>query len=72
MPDAPLLNQPPSPTGTPVIPPSLVPILAGLVGVAGVLSQVLPQHTVAVKVCVIISLNLGPLLGMLSPGIRKR
>jgi hypothetical protein len=67
-----LLTPPPSPTGTPVLPPQLVPILTGIIGIAGVLGQVLPPHTIAAKACVIISLNIGPLLAMMSPGIRKK
>jgi hypothetical protein len=60
-----------SPTGTPVIPTSLTPWLAALVGIAAVLSQTLPPNTVASKVCGLLS-GLGGLFGIGSAGWRKQ
>jgi hypothetical protein len=61
---------PPSPTGTPLIPPFVVPWLVGLVGMAGTAVQVLPINTVAFKIANAV-LAFGALIGIASPGMRK-
>jgi hypothetical protein len=60
-----------SPTGAPVIPTGLVPWLVGVVAVAGALSEVLPEHTIAAHVCRGIFF-IGTALGLASPGLRKK
>lgn len=58
-----------SPTGAPVIPPTAVPWLVGLVGLATVATQTLPPHTIAFKVASIV-VGLGSIFGLASPGLR--
>ena len=60
-----------SPTGKPIIPPWVAPIGAGVAGLAQVLVQVLPSHTIAWKVCSLIA-GLAAAAGWLSPGARTR
>lgn len=60
-----------SPTGVPVLPPAAVPWLVGLVGLATVATQTLPEHTVAFKVASLI-VGLGGLFGLASPGLRRK
>lgn len=64
-----------SPTGSPLIPPKAVPWLALLVGAAGVVAALptmgmsLPPTVVAIATAVV---ALGAVLGIASPGARKR
>lgn len=61
-----------SPTGTPLIPPRAVPFISAGLVIAGALAQVVPQQTVAGRVLSLITSILGPLFGVLSPGLRKK
>lgn len=63
---------PPSPTGRPVIPPAAVPWLMVAMGIGGGLVATLPEHTVGYKVALGVTIGLGPLLAMASPGLRRK
>lgn len=64
-----------SPNGSPLIPPKAVPWLALLVGVAGVTASLptmglsLPPAVVAIATAIV---ALGTVLGIASPGARKK
>jgi len=59
-----------SPTGSPIIPVKLAPYAAAVAAVAGGLLAILPEHTVAWKVCTVIT-GLAAALGIVSAGARK-
>lgn len=83
MPDAqpdmkPAVSTPaPSPTGTPVLPPRLVPYGVALLGILGGIAA-LPTLGISLLPVALTQgalvgvLVLGPLLGMASPGLRKK
>lgn len=60
-----------SPTGVPSIPTAYVPYLVTLVGLATIATQVLPPHTMAFKIASGL-VGLGGILGLASPGLRKK
>lgn len=60
----------PSPTGTPLLPPAVVPWLAALVAAAYATMLLAPEHTIAFKIAGGI-VAFGALLGIASPGIRR-
>ncbi len=60
-----------SPTGTPVIPPRYVPILAAVPVVLVALSKAVPAHTLFGQWGGALATLIGTLLGMASPGLRK-
>lgn len=60
-----------SPTGIPFLPPKAVPWVVAVVGIAGVLSGVLPEHTIGDRIAEGV-VWLGALLGIASPGLRRR
>lgn len=62
---------PTSPTGQPILPPKAVPWLIALVGAAWTATEVLPPHTIAYKVAWGIA-GIGALLGIASPGMRRK
>lgn len=70
-PPLPDLSQP-SPTGKPIIPPRAVPWLMLAMGIGGGLVATLPEHTTGYKVALGVTIGLGPLLAMASPGLRRR
>lgn len=59
-----------SPTGTPIIPPAAVPYIAGVVGIAGVVHEAVPNPTVQLVTAIILAV--GAVLGIASPGWRKQ
>lgn len=63
-----------SPTGTPVVPPSAVPVLAlVLLAVNGglvALAAAAPSPTLKL-VCQVLVATLAPMVGILSPGLRR-
>lgn len=60
-----------SPTGIPFLPPKAVPWVVFVVGVAGVAAGVLPDHTWGDKIAEWIVWG-GALIGIASPGLRRR
>lgn len=62
---------PVSPTGKPLMPPFVVPIVGVIVAAAGVGIQFVPPHTILWHVCAFIG-GLAGLLGIASPGLRSK
>jgi hypothetical protein len=60
-----------SPTGTPVIPPKAVPVLAALPALLTGIGLALPANTIAYHWLPLLASGLMGLLGILSPGWRK-
>jgi hypothetical protein len=60
-----------SPTGTPLLPPKAVPWVALLVGLAATGAAIFPADSVAGKVCTVL-VGLGGVLGVASPGLRRK
>lgn len=60
----------PSPTGSPLLPPKLVPYLLLLAAIAQALAFVLPEHTLGAKIAQGVVSALA-FLGLASPGLRK-
>lgn len=65
------MEQDASPTGSPVIPPKVVPWLVAFAGLAALVAQVAPPHTVVGKVSAGLSAFFAA-LGLASPGIRRQ
>lgn len=59
-----------SPTGKPLVPPTVVPYLAALGAILLALLQVLPDNTIAYKVLTVVVQVMG-LFGLMSPGLRR-
>lgn len=60
-----------SPTGKPLLPVQVVPVLTAVVGLAAMGAQFLPGHTVAAHVCQGI-IAFAAVLGIASPGLRAK
>lgn len=59
-----------SPTGTPVIPPAAVPYIASVVAAAAVVHEMVPNPTVQLVTAILTAI--GAVLGIASPGLRRR
>lgn len=65
------MDKPVSPTGQPLFKPEWVKLALALYASLVALGEMLPEHTVGAKALKIGLLILGPLLGMVSPGLRS-
>lgn len=63
--------QPVSPTGAPVLPPSVVPYLVILVAVAGALPLLPGLPPLVAAICGVV-VAVGSALGIASPGLRRQ
>lgn len=63
--------DPVSPTGKPVLPVAVVPVLTAVVSLAAVGAQFLPGNTVFAHVCHAV-LGFAAVFGIVSPGLRSK
>lgn len=64
-------GQPVSPTGKPVLPPVVVPVVTAVVALASLGAQFLPGNTVASHICHSL-MGFAALFGIISPGLRAK